>query len=92
LAWIGWKNVLNEIGKKRCCLGKDDESWIWNKRTGHINFDNIVKVKKGSSKINTRDLEANKHSMQALSSGKTDQDKVQVKGVFHNKITGDCKY
>jgi hypothetical protein len=38
--------VLNEIGKERCCLGKDDESWLWHKRMGHINFDNLVKVSK----------------------------------------------
>jgi hypothetical protein len=24
--------VLNEIGKEICFLGKDDESWLWNKR------------------------------------------------------------
>jgi hypothetical protein len=28
--------VLNEIGKEICCLGKDDESWLWHKRMGHI--------------------------------------------------------
>ena len=38
--------VLNEIGKEICCLGKDNESWIWYKRMGHINFDNLVKVSK----------------------------------------------
>jgi hypothetical protein len=36
--------VLNEIGKERCFLGKDDESWLWHKRMGHINFDNLVKI------------------------------------------------
>lgn len=38
--------VLNEIVKERCCLGKDDESWLWYRRMGHINFDNLVKVSK----------------------------------------------
>jgi len=38
--------VLNEIKKEICFLGKDDESWLWHKRMGHINFDNIVKVNK----------------------------------------------
>jgi hypothetical protein len=36
--------VLNEIGKEICFLGKDDEIWIWHRRMGHINFDNIVKI------------------------------------------------
>jgi hypothetical protein len=36
--------VLNEIGKERCFLGKDDESWLWHRRMGHINFDNLVKI------------------------------------------------
>jgi hypothetical protein len=26
--------VLNEIGKERCFLGKDDESWLWHKKNG----------------------------------------------------------
>jgi hypothetical protein len=38
--------VLNEIGKERCCLGKYDEILIWHKRMGHINFDNIIKIKR----------------------------------------------
>jgi hypothetical protein len=36
--------VLNEIGKGKNFLGKDDESWLWNKRMDHINFDNPVKI------------------------------------------------
>jgi hypothetical protein len=36
--------VLNEIGKEICFLGKDDESWLWHRRMGHINFDNLVKI------------------------------------------------
>jgi hypothetical protein len=31
--------VLNEIGK-------DDDNWLWHKRMGRINFDNLVKVGK----------------------------------------------
>jgi hypothetical protein len=38
--------VLNEIRKEICCLGKDNEIWICNRRMGHINFDNLVKVRK----------------------------------------------
>jgi hypothetical protein len=85
--------VLNEIGKEKCCLGKEDEIWLWHKRMGHINFDNLVKVRKREAvREIPRDLKANKHSMQALSTGKTNQDKVQVKGILHNKATRDCTY
>jgi transposase InsO family protein len=36
--------VLSEIGNEKCCLGKEDESWLWHRRMGHIHFDNLVKV------------------------------------------------
>jgi hypothetical protein len=38
--------ILSEIGNKKCCQGKEDESWLWHKRMGHIHFDNLVKVSK----------------------------------------------
>jgi hypothetical protein len=38
--------VLSEIGNEKCFLGKEDESWLWNIRMGHIHFDNLVKVSK----------------------------------------------
>jgi hypothetical protein len=38
--------VLSEIGNENCCLGKEDESWLWHKRMGHMHFDNLVKVNK----------------------------------------------
>jgi hypothetical protein len=38
--------VLSEIGNEKCCLGKEDEIWIWHKRMGHIHFDNLTKVNK----------------------------------------------
>jgi hypothetical protein len=38
--------VLSETGNEKRCLGKEDESWLWNKRMGHIHFDNLVKVSK----------------------------------------------
>jgi hypothetical protein len=30
--------------KKKCHLRKLDESWLWHKRLGHLNFDHIVKL------------------------------------------------
>jgi hypothetical protein len=38
--------VLSEIGNEKCFLGKEDESWLWHRRMGHIHFDNLVKVSK----------------------------------------------
>jgi hypothetical protein len=38
--------VLSEIGNEKCCLRKEDESWLWQRRMGHMNFDNLVKVNK----------------------------------------------
>jgi hypothetical protein len=38
--------VLSEIGNEKCCLGKEDEVWLWNKIMCHINFNNLVKVNK----------------------------------------------
>jgi hypothetical protein len=38
--------VLSEIGNEKCCLGKEDESWLWHIRLGHIHFENLVKVSK----------------------------------------------
>jgi transposase InsO family protein len=39
-------NVLSEIGNEKCCLGKEDEIWLWHRRMCHIHFDNLVKVRK----------------------------------------------
>jgi transposase InsO family protein len=36
--------VLSEIGNEKCCLGKEDESWLWHRRMGHIQkFPQITK-------------------------------------------------
>ena len=37
--------VLDEA-TTACLLAKEDESWLWHKRMGHINFDNIVRIRK----------------------------------------------
>jgi hypothetical protein len=36
--------MLSEIGNEKCCLGKEDESWLWHRIMGHMHFDNLVKV------------------------------------------------
>jgi hypothetical protein len=38
--------LLSEIGNEKCCLGKEDEVWLWHRRMGHINIDNLLKVGK----------------------------------------------
>jgi hypothetical protein len=38
--------VLSEIGNEKCWLGKEDESWLWNRIMCHVHFDNLVKVNK----------------------------------------------
>ena len=38
--------MLDEIKKEKCCLGREDESWLWHRRMGHIHFDNLVKINK----------------------------------------------
>ena len=38
--------VLSEIGNEKCCLGNEDESWLWHRIMGHMHFDNLVKVNK----------------------------------------------
>jgi hypothetical protein len=35
--------VLKE-DKEKCHLSKLDESWLWHRRPGHLNFDHIVKL------------------------------------------------
>jgi hypothetical protein len=35
--------VLKE-DREECHLSKHDESWLWNKRPGHLNFDHLIKL------------------------------------------------
>jgi hypothetical protein len=43
--------VLSEIGNEKCCLGKEDESWLWHRIMGHIHFGDLVKVSKREAVI-----------------------------------------
>lgn len=38
--------ILNTKMNEECHLKLMDESWIWHRRLGNINFDNLVKVSK----------------------------------------------
>lgn len=37
---------LKECYESQCMMGQVDESWLWHRRIGHVNFDNLVKVRK----------------------------------------------
>jgi hypothetical protein len=37
--------ILDEK-KENCYLGNEDESWLWHKRLGHINFENMIQLNK----------------------------------------------
>jgi hypothetical protein len=36
--------VLKE-NREECHLRKHDERWLWHRRLGHLNFDNLIKLK-----------------------------------------------
>lgn len=38
--------ILNTKVKEECHLNLTDDSWLWHRRLGHINFDNLVKISK----------------------------------------------
>jgi hypothetical protein len=85
--------VLSEIENEKCCLGKEDESWLWHIRMGHMHFDNLVKVSKREAvrempHITKPTNTLCKHCQQ----GKANKDQVQIKGIFNNKTTGNCAY
>jgi hypothetical protein len=37
--------VLKEEEEEECNLSKYDESWLWHRRLGHLNFDHIIKLR-----------------------------------------------
>jgi hypothetical protein len=45
--------ILNEIQGEKCYMGQTNESWLWHRRMGHMNFDNLVK---NSTKQGVRDM------------------------------------
>jgi hypothetical protein len=45
--------ILDVINGEKCFMGKIDESWLWHKRMGHMNIDNMVKI---STKQVIRDM------------------------------------
>ena len=39
-------NVYILENEEKCYMSMIDESWIWHRRMGHLNFDNLMKVSK----------------------------------------------
>ena len=35
-----------ELGECLCFISQVEESWLWHKRLCHVNFDNVVKIRK----------------------------------------------
>lgn len=68
-----------DVATKACLLAKEDESCLWHKRMGHINFDNLVRIRKKeairemmkTSKPSNTLCEACRHSKQKKCGFKT---------------------
>ena len=35
--------------KEECHLSKYDESWLWHRRLGHLNFDHLIKLRNNAA-------------------------------------------
>jgi hypothetical protein len=54
--------ILYEINGEKCFMGKKNEIWLWHKRMGHVNFENMVKINtKQSSKRYSKNHKTFKH-------------------------------
>ena len=38
------RNVYILENEEQCYMRQNDESFLWNRRMGHLNFENIVKI------------------------------------------------
>jgi hypothetical protein len=62
--------VLKE-DKEKCHLRKFDESWLWHRRLGHLNFDHIVKLNnEGTVKYLPRISKPNNYVCESCQMGK----------------------
>jgi phage-related protein len=59
---------------------------------GHINFDNLVKVRKKEGIKEILEISKPKTLYGRTLYKEKNQEKVYVKGVFDNKTIGDCTY
>jgi hypothetical protein len=84
--------VLREIGNEKCCLGKEDESWLWHEEWVTcilITLSKSAKEKQSEKCPRSR----NQPTLYAsIATRKANKDHVQIKGIFNNKTTGNCAY
>ena len=77
--------MLDEIKRERCCLGKEDESWLWHRRMGHIHFGNLIKISKKQVVKEMPEIKKPKNSMcETCQHGK--QTRVELKTKEHSTI------
>jgi hypothetical protein len=85
--------ILDEVKGEKCCMGKIDQRWLWHRRMGHINFDNLVKINK---KKVVRDLplivKPSDPICKHFQHGKQDQSHLQNKGAFNFKAFATHSY
>ena len=55
--------MLHEIKRERCCLGKENESWLWHRRMRHIHFGNLIKIGKKQAIREMLEIKKPKNSM-----------------------------
>jgi hypothetical protein len=84
--------VLSEIRNEKCCLGKEDENWIWHRRMGHMHFDNLINIKKKKAVREMPQITKPTNTLCKLPTRKENKDQVQIKGIFNNKTTRNCAY
>jgi hypothetical protein len=85
--------ILDEINGEKCFMGKTYESWLWHKRMGHMNFDNLVKI---NTKQAVRDMpKITKPSniiCKQCQAWKTIKGELQDKGIYNIQAIGTCAY
>jgi hypothetical protein len=85
--------VLEE-DKEKCHLTKFDESWLWHKRLGHLNFDHIFKLNnEGIVKDLPRISKPNNSICESCQMGEVDLCSIQI-DKFHifRETTSNCSY
>jgi hypothetical protein len=86
-------DVLSEFGNEKCCLGKEDESWIWHIIMGHMHFDNLVKViKREAVREMPRITKPTNTLCKHFQQGKQTKTGFKSKEYSTTKTIGNCAY
>ena len=71
-------------------IGHEDESWLWHKRLGHINFDSLIQLNKKEAIRNLPMIKNLSNSIcKQCQHGKQTRVQVQNKRILNNKTFGD---